>query len=185
MRALPGAALLALAALGCRPAAPGGYTLVFFRRSPVAAVGDRFWAPDPDRSRLVVLDDRLRIVRTVTDPALALPVAATRLGDRVLVTEITGEGVLLDTAGGVVREWESPHRATVYAAGAGRIVAARSPYRVPQFAPEPDTAPLLVALDTLGRPVERVGVVRVPPGAFLTQLVNAGAVAVDDSGAVY
>jgi len=186
MRALPGVALL-VAVLSCRPAAPGGYTLLFFRRSPVAAVADRFWAPDPDRSRLVVLDGRLRLVRTVTDPALALPVAAARLGDRVLVSEATGEGVVLDTAGQLVREWESPHRVAVYAAGAGgrRIVAARSPYRVPQFAPESDTAALLVVLDTLGRPVERLGTVRVPPGAFLTQLVNAGAVAVDDSGAVY
>ena len=185
MRALPGAALLVLAALGCRPATPGGYTLLFFQRAPVAVVGDRFWAPDPDRSRLVVLDDRLRVVRGVTDPALALPVSAARLGDHVLVTEATGEGVVLDTGGRVVREWESPHRAAVYAAGAGRIVAARSPYRVPQFAPEPDTAPLLLVLDTLGRPIERLGVVRVPGSAFLTQLVNAGAVAVDDSGAVY
>ena len=52
--------------------------------------------------------------------------AVAALGDRLLVTERTGEGVVLDTAGHVVREWQSPFVAAVYASGGGTIVAARS-----------------------------------------------------------
>src|SRR2546429_5931521 len=55
----------------------------------------------------------------------------------------TGEGVVVDTMGDgrVVREWESPDVASLYAAGAGRVAATRSPYYVPQLStPEPDSA---------------------------------------------
>src|SRR2546422_290878 len=74
--------------------------------------------------------------------------------------------------------------ASLYAAAGRRAVAARSPYFV-QLGAEPDTAPLVWALDTLGRPVEGIASVRVPPIPLLGQLVNAGAVAVDRAGDVY
>ena len=190
MRRAPavGAALLA-ALSACRSPAPGGLTLLFLGRSPAAARGGSSWAPDPDNSRIVAFDHRLRVVRIVTGPRLSVPVAVAALGADLLVTERTGEGVVLDTAGHPVREWESPNVASLYAATAGtatpRVVAVRSPYYVPQFAAEADTAPLIRVLDTLGRPVEGLATVRVPAAPFLTHLVNAGAVAVGPDGAVY
>jgi len=190
MRRAPavGAALLA-ALSACRSPAPGGLTLLFLGRSPAAALGGSSWAPDPDNSRIVAFDHRLRVVRIVTGPRLSVPVAVAALGADLLVTERTGEGVVLDTAGHPVREWESPNVASLYAATAGtarpRVVAVRSPYYVPQFAAEADTAPLIRVLDTLGRPVEGLATVRVPAAPFLTHLVNAGAVAVGPDGAVY
>src|SRR5881394_4360661 len=63
-----------------------------------------------------------------------------------------------------------------------RLVAVRSPYYVPQFAPEADTAALIRTLDTLGRPVGRLGNAMIPEVPFLADVVNAGAVAVGDDG---
>src|SRR5207245_454220 len=54
-----------------------------------------------------------------------------------------------------------------------------------QLGAEPDTAPLVWGLDTLGRPVEGIASVREPSIPLLGQLVNAGAVAVDPAGDVY
>src|SRR5207247_812695 len=58
------------------------------------------------------------------------------------------------------------------------------PYFV-QLGAEPDTAPLVWGLDTLGRPVGGIATVRTPRIPLLGQLVNAGAVAVDPAGDVY
>ncbi|HEX4573727.1 MAG TPA: TlpA disulfide reductase family protein [Gemmatimonadales bacterium] len=52
-------------------------------------------------------------------------------------------------------------------------------------APEPDTAPLVRVLDTLGRAVEGLATIHPPPVPFLAHLVNAGAVAAGPDGAVY
>jgi thiol-disulfide isomerase/thioredoxin len=188
-RALGAGAALAAALVGCQTPAPpsSGFTLLFLGRSPAAALGDRSWAPDPDKSRLVAFDHKLHVSRELTNPRLATPMAVAPLGPgELLVTERTGEGVVLDTTGRVLREWESPDVASLYAAGGGRIAAARSPYYVPQLAtPEPDTAPLIRLLDTLGRPVGGLATIRRPAVPFLTYLVNAGAVAVGPGGAVY
>jgi len=192
MRLVPGA-VLAAALFGCRPTAfpppPGRFTLLFFGRSPAASLGGLSWAPDPEHGRLVAFDRELRVTRQITHPRLATPVAVTPLGrTELLVTERTGEGVVVDTAGGgrVVREWESPDIASLYAAGAGRVAATRSPYYVPQLgSPEPDTAPLIRMLDTLGRPTGGLATIRRPATPLLDYLVNAGAVAVGPDGAVY
>ncbi len=185
MRSTLGAVLLVAAASACRPA-PSGLTLLFLGRSPAAPAGVLFWAADPEHSRIIALDRELRVVRRVTSPRLAVPMAVAALGqDRLLVTELTGEGIVLDTTGRVVREWDSPHPVALYAAAGDRIVAARSPYRVPQFLPEADSAPLIRVLDSLGRPIEGLATIRVPSPPFLTQLVNAGAIATDREGAVY
>src|SRR2546429_2647296 len=110
----------------------------------------------------------------------------------LLVTERTGEGVVLDTAGRPLREWDSPDVASLYAAAGrgrgreGRVVAVRSPYYVPQLAsPEPDTAPLIRILDTLGRPIAGLATIRRPALPLLGYLVNAGAVAAAADGSVY
>src|SRR3989449_4846408 len=152
---LGGCAVLVAALYGCRPPAPphSGFTLLFLDRSPAASLGGLSWAPDPDHGRLLAFDRELRAPRRIPHPRLATPMAVTPLGrTELLVTERTGEGVVVDTAGGrggrVVREWESPDIASLYAAGGGRVVATRSPYYVPQLgAPEPDTAPLVRILD--------------------------------------
>ncbi|PYP67465.1 MAG: hypothetical protein DMD36_15240 [Gemmatimonadetes bacterium] len=103
MRRAPavGAALLA-ALSACRSPAPGGFTLLFLGRSPAAALGGSSWAPDPDNSRIVAFDHRLRVVRIVTGPRLSVPVAVAPLGADLLVTERTGEGDVLDTATGTI-----------------------------------------------------------------------------------
>ena len=194
-RVLGGSAVLVAALFGCRPTAPppppGGFTLLFLDRSPAASLGGLSWAPDPEHGRLLAFDRELRVTRRISNPRLATPIAVTPLGrTELLVTERTGEGVVVDTAGGrggrVVREWESPDIASLYAAGGGRVVATRSPYYVPQLgAPEPDTAPLVRILDTLGRPTGRLGTIRRPATPLLDYVVNAGAVAVGPDGAVY
>jgi len=187
MRRTLGAALVSAALVACGSPAPSGFTLLFVGRSPAARLGRLSWAPDPERSSVVAWDSRLRVVKRVTSPRLATPMAVTPLGgDRLLVTERTGEGLVFDTAGRAVREWQSPDVASLYAAGGGRIVAVRSPYYVPELsAPEPDTAPLVRLLDTLGRPLAGLATIRVPAVPFLAYLVNAGAVAVGGDGAVY
>jgi len=185
MRRALGAALCVWAASACRPTAPSGLTLLFYNRSPAAALGGRSWAPDPEHARLLGFDDRLRLVKTLTGPALAMPMAVATLGDRLLVSEETGDGVVLDTTGALVREWPSPLPVALYAAAGSRIIAGRSPYRVPPLTPEPSDAPLFRVLDTLGRPVEGLATIHVPATPFLTQITNAGAVAADSAGAVY
>ena len=186
-RALGSGAALAVALLGCRSPARDGYTLLFLGRSPAAALAGISWAPDPDHSRLIGFDGRLRVVRELASPRLATPMAVAPLGAaELLVTERTGDGVVLDTAGRPVREWDSPDVASLYAAAGGRVAATRSPYYVPELAvPEPDTAPLIRMLDTLGRPTAGLATLRRPAIPFLTFLVNAGAVAMEPGGAVY
>src|SRR6266545_3137256 len=114
-------------------------------------------------------------------------VAVAALGGNVLVTEETGEGVVFDTAGHALREWQSPDYASLYAAAGTRIAAVRSPYRVPVLGEgvAADTAPLIRMLDTLGRQVAGLASARVPALPLLTAIVNAGATAVGPDGAVY
>jgi thiol-disulfide isomerase/thioredoxin len=187
-RATGGGAVLLLALIACRPPAPR-FTLLFLGRSPAASLGALSWAPDPEHGRLVAFDGELRLTRQITSPRLATPMAVTPLGGALLlVTERTGEGVVVDTTGRAVREWDSPDVASLYAAGGGRVVATRSPYYVPQLgSPEPDTAPLIWKLDTLGRPTGGLGTIRRAATSLLDYLVNAGAVAVGRApdGAVY
>jgi len=169
-------AIYLLAFTGCR--GDGGETLLFLGRSSGTRVGDVSWAPDAARSRLVAFDRRLRVIRTIADPRLSSPVAVSRFpGGRLLVSERTGEGVVWDTAGQVVREWPSPFPAALHATSDERILASRSPYFV-QFIGEDGSAPLLWMLDTLGRPTHGVGITHVPESRYLTQLVNAGPSAV-------
>src|SRR6266436_3535241 len=189
-RATGGGAALLLAVIACRPPAPR-FTLLFLGRSPAASQSGLSWAPDPEHGRLLAFDGELRVTRRITNPRLATPMAVTPLGGaQLLVTERTGEGVVVDTSGGgrVVREWESPDVASLYAAGGGGrpVVATRSPYYVPQLSTtEPDSAPLIRMLDTLGRPIGGLATIRRPATPLLDYVVNAGALAVGPDGAVY
>src|SRR5881296_2628982 len=188
-RATGGGAALLLAVIACPPRAPR-FTLLFLGRSPAASLGGLSWAPDPEHSRLVAFDHELHATHRISNPRLATPMAVAPLGPAaLLVTERTGEGVVVDTSGGgrVVREWESPDVASLYAAGGGgRVVATRSPYYVPQLStPEPDTAPLIRLLDTLGRPTGGLATIRRPATSLLDYLVNAGALALGADGATY
>lgn len=185
MRRALGAVLFVWTAFACRPTAPSGLTLLFYNRSPAAVLGGRSWAPDPDHARLLAFDERLQLVKTVAGPALAMPMAVAPLGDGLLVSEETGDGVVLDTTGALVREWSSPFAVALYGAAGMRIVAVRSPYRVPPLTSEPADAPLFRVLDTLGRPLEGLAAIHVPATPFLTQVTNAGALAADAGGAVY
>src|SRR5207247_4400027 len=135
-------------------------------------------------TRLVGFDGALHVLRTIADPRLATPMAVAPLHGRLLVTERTGEGVVFDTAGKPVREWDSPFPASLYATGDDRIVASRSPYLV-QFVAEDGSQPLLWLLDTLGRPSHGLGVIHVPESPYLAQLTNAGALAVGQDGSIY
>jgi thiol-disulfide isomerase/thioredoxin len=182
-RTLGTAGCLVAALAACRPAAPSGLTLLFLRRSPTAQLAGLSWAPDPDKSRIVAFDSHLVPVRTLSVTALAAPMAVAPLAGDLLVTEQMGSAVLLDTAGHEVREWESINPASLYASNGRTIVAARSPYYVPEFHPEPVTEPLFRMLDTLGHQVAGLATIR--EGAFLAQVVNAGALAMDSSGAIY
>jgi thiol-disulfide isomerase/thioredoxin len=187
-RRRPGAALLLLAAASaCGRGDPGRLVLLFINRSPSATVGDLSWAPDPEHSRLIAFDGALRPVKTVTGPWLAQPVAVSRFGSRLLVTELTGDAIVVDTAGRPVREWPSVFAVSLFAAGpAGdRVAAVRSPYRVPTLLPEREGAPLLQLLDTFGRPTDGLASIRVPSPPFLAQFVNAGALALAADGGVY
>jgi thiol-disulfide isomerase/thioredoxin len=103
---------------------------------------------------------------------------------RLLITERTGEGVVFDTTGKPVREWESPFPASLYASEGARIIASRSPYFV-QFIAEDGSAPLLWLLDTLGLPHQGLGTIHVPDIPYLAQLVNAGPVALSGGVAYF
>src|SRR3954470_20390712 len=103
--------LVALFGLSCRGTTDtgAGYTLLFLGRSSGARIGRISWAPDAPRSRLIAFDGDLHVVKTVTNPRLSSPVAVSPYpNSQLLVTERTGEGVVFDTAGNPVREWESP-----------------------------------------------------------------------------
>ncbi len=166
--------LVALLSLSCRPAADEGFTLLFLGRSPAARVGRYSWAPDAPHSRLIAFDGDLHVVRTVTDPRISSPVAVAPYPDgRLLITERTGEGVVFDTAGKPVREWESPFPASLYATEGTRILASRSPYFV-QFIAEDGSVPLLWLLDTLGHRRQGLGIAHVPDIRYLAQLENSG-----------
>ncbi|HXH62598.1 MAG TPA: TlpA disulfide reductase family protein [Gemmatimonadales bacterium] len=185
MRFASGVVALAGALFACRPAAPDGGALLFFRRSPAARLDGLSWAPDPDSSRLIAFDRHLAPVRVLASSVIATPMAVTALGAALLVSEEDGSGVLLDTVGHELREWEGPFPASVYAAGGGALYAARSPYRVPTFSSERATAPLVNALDSTGRVTAGLGAIHVPDVTYLITATNAGAIAVDPGGAFY
>jgi thiol-disulfide isomerase/thioredoxin len=180
-------AALALVLVASACARADRLTLLFLGRSPAATVGGLSWAPDPGRSRLVGFDG-LRAVKTLSGSWLSQPVAASPAGHHLVVSELGGDGLLVDPASGrLIREWPSAFAVALYAGtAAGKAIAAsRSPYRVPTLLPEAAGAPLVTLLDTLGRPTEGLAAIQVPDPPHLTQFANAGALALGPDGAVY
>src|SRR3989442_11148283 len=140
MRRALGAALIGAALVACRPTAPSGLPLLFLGSSPAAALDGLSWAPDPDASRIAGFDRDLRVAKRFTSQRLATPLAVATLDRYLVVTERTGEGVVFDTAGRPVREWQGPALASPYAAARRRAAAPRPPHFVKPGA-GPDTPP--------------------------------------------
>ncbi|HEY6809178.1 MAG TPA: TlpA disulfide reductase family protein [Gemmatimonadales bacterium] len=185
MRRASGVVALAWAVFACRPAAPEGSTLLFFRRAPAARLDGLAWAPDPDSSRIIAFDRHLTPVKVLASPVIATPMAVAARGGSLVVSEEDGSGVALDTAGRELREWDGPFPASIYAAAGTTLYAARSPYRVPTFSSELATAPLVSVLDSAGRATAGLGEIHVPALTYMITATNAGALAVDSSGAFY
>src|SRR3989449_7431304 len=142
MRRALGAALTGAALFACRPTAPSGLTLLFLGRAPAAPLDGLSWAPDPDASSIAAFDRDLRVVKRFTNPRLATPLAVATLdGHYLLVTERTGEGVVFDTAGRPVREWQGPAKASPYAAARRGGVAPPLPHFLPLGAGPPTPPP--------------------------------------------
>ena len=176
--------LMGVATLACRPVGDEGFTLLFLGRSSAARIGQISWGADAPRSRLIAFDGDLRVVRTIVNPRISSPVAVSPYpNSQLLITERTGEGVVFDTAGHPIREWESPFPAALYATDDHRVYASRSPFFV-QFVAEDGSAPLIWVLDTLGIQRGGLGTTHIPTVRYLAQLVNAGPVAARD-GVVY
>lgn len=147
-------------------------TLLFMHGSPAAPVAGLSWAPDPDRGRVVGFDGALHPVRIITT-GVAQPVAVSAYCGHLAVSEYTGQGELLDTAGRTLAEWDGPFPFSLYAAGGCRLLASRSPYVVSES--PSDSIPTLVrVLDSAGRGT-----------AGLVAGRHAGALAVDSLGAFY
>jgi thiol-disulfide isomerase/thioredoxin len=186
-----GGAALWLAVSACRPTTPsppsGGFTLLFFGHSPSAALAGRFWVAVPDSNFLVAFDSALHVTRVVSNTRLNTPVAVAPWRGRLLVSELMGDAVVLDTSGRWLRDWEGPFAVSIYAGGGAgdRVVAARSPYQVRPFTPDSFTAPLVRVLDSAGRPIGGLGAIHRPGIQFLIGPTNAGALAADSSGAFY
>src|SRR3989441_8503803 len=128
-----GGGLVAAALLACgRPTPPpSGFTLLFLRRSPAASLGGLSWAPDPDHSRLVAFDGRLRVTRSFTSPRLANPMAVASLGGALLVTERTGEAGVFDTSGPPGGGGGGPQLPPPYAPPRERVGGGRAPRFIP------------------------------------------------------
>jgi thiol-disulfide isomerase/thioredoxin len=187
MRRSLGVALWLAALSACRPAPPRDLTILFFGHSPATSLAGRSWVVIPDSSRLVAFDGALRVARVVTNPRLNTPIAVAAFDGDLLVTEITGAAVVLDTAGALVREWEGPFSSSLYAADGRRVLASRTPYFVQPLAQESSGAPLVWALDSLGRPLMggALGPLHQPGTPFLIGPTNAGALAADSAGGFY
>jgi len=147
-------------------------TLLFIHGSPAAQVAGLSWAPDPDRGRLIGFDGALRPIRIITT-GVAQPVAVSAYCGHLAVSEYTGQGELLDTAGHTLAEWEGPFPFSLYAAGGCQLMASRSPYVVSRS--PSDSIPTLVrVLDSTGHGT-----------AGLVAGRSAGALAVDSQGAFF
>ncbi len=173
-----GAVLLVAAIAACRQPAPRR-TLLFFRSSPVAQLDGLQWAPDPETGRLYALNASLGLVKSLALPSQ--PVAVSSFCGHLVVSDYTGQGSLLDTAGHTLAEWDGPFPASIYSATGCRMLAARSPYLVEPFAP--DSVPTLVReLDSTGHGTAGMGALRAESLAYLTGPANAGALVATPGG---
>lgn len=182
---LGGAGLLVVALAACHQPVPR-YTLLFFRASPVAQLDGLSWAPDILGGRVVGFDGGLRPIRQISE-GLSQPVAvAPSCPDRLIVSEYSGPAVIITPGrtGGGHGEASSPFPAGLFAGAGCTVMQSRSPYLIEPFTP--DSLPGLVfENDDLPHPGVLLGPLHYASVPFLTGPTNAGALAVDPSGAFY
>lgn len=182
MRSAAGAVLLVAALAACQR--PATRTLLFFRSSPVAQLGDLQWAPDVSGNRLVGFDAHLRQKAQITE-GIEQPVAVyASCGMSLLVSDYSGGGVIVSPSTGQHEELHNHFPATVFAGGGCREMQARSPYLIQPFSP--DSADGLV-LDVGSPPHGDLLLGPLHPAAlpFLIDAENAGALALDSTGVFY
>lgn len=176
--------LLVTALTSCRPAAPG-FTLLFFRGSSATRAGDLAWAPDLPDGKVLAFDQQLHITRVVTS-GVAQPVAVALPCGRVpIVSEYTGSAARFDSSWGSPTEFKTHFPASVFASAGCRWIEARSPYLI-----EPDatdtTRALVVAYDIAADGgFRQLGPLHQTTSPSQVGPQNAGAVALDSTGAFY
>lgn len=179
---LTGTVLLVAALAACQR--PATRTLLFFRSSPVAQLGDLQWAPDVSGNRLVGFDAHLRQKAQITE-GIEQPVAVyASCGMALLVSDYSGGGVIVSPSTGQHDELHNYFPATVFAGGGCREMQARSPYLIQPFSP--DSADGLV-LDVGSPPHGDLlrGPLHPATLPFLIDAENAGALALDSTGVFY
>jgi thiol-disulfide isomerase/thioredoxin/sugar lactone lactonase YvrE len=169
-------------------------SLLFYRGRGVARDGQNAaYVADADGSRVLVIDDRLRVTRTVGGPnpeqgplGLPLSVAPTSEG-AVFVVDVEHPAGLLyfDESGSYVGAAEPPvMNGNVRADSDGYLWAARSPY-ILGFEPTDAEQPLLYRFDPLAG--EGVGIAAIEASAapMWNRLANAGSIAIGPEGRAY
>ncbi|HEU5467608.1 MAG TPA: TlpA disulfide reductase family protein, partial [Gemmatimonadales bacterium] len=182
---LTGAVLLVAALAACRQPAPAGFTLLFFRSSSTAQVGSLSWAPDLPGGRLVAFDEQLHVTRVVT-AGIDQPVAvAVPCGHVPIVSDYSGQVTSFDTAWKTPSEFETHFPASIFASAGCRWIEGRSPYLIEPFSTD-TTKGLVVTHDVLeDGGLSQVGALHPAALPFLVGPENAGALALDSTGAFY
>jgi thiol-disulfide isomerase/thioredoxin/sugar lactone lactonase YvrE len=169
-------------------------SLLFYRGRGVARDGKgAAYLADATGSRVLVLDEDLRVARTIGGPTpeqgpvgLPLSVAPTPEGALFVVDVEHPAGLLyFDESGAFVGAADPPVvNGNVRAGSDGSVWAVRSPY-ILGFEPTEPTEPLLYRFDPLAG--EGVGIASIEPVAapLWNRLANAGSIAVDPSGRAY
>lgn len=169
-------------------------SLLFYRGRGVARdARNAAYVSDAEGSRVLVIDDRLRVTRTVGGPnpeggplGLPLSVAPTAEG-AVFVVDVEHSAGLLyfDEDGSYVGAAEAPViNGNVRADPDGYVWAARSPY-ILGFEPTVADEPLLYRFDPMAG--EGVGIATIEPSEVPTwnRLANAGSIAIGPEGHAY
>lgn len=169
-------------------------SLLFYRGRGVARdARNAAYVADANGSRVLVIDDRLRVSRVVGGPnpeqgplGLPLSVAPTPEG-AVFVVDVEHPAGLLyfDKSGAYVGAAEPPVvNGNVRTDSDGYLWAARSPY-ILGFEPTDTEQPLLYRFDPLAG--EGVGIAAIEPAAvpMWNRLANAGSIAIGPDGRAY
>src|SRR6185437_1957203 len=182
---LTGAVLLVAALAACRQPAPASFTLLFFRASSTTQVGPLSWAPDLPGGRVVAFDKQLHVSRVVT-AGIDQPVAvAVPCGHIPIVSDYSGQVTGFDTAWTTPEEFETHFPASIFASAGCRWIEGRSPYLIEPFST--DTTKGLVVTYDVGEDggLSQVGALHPAALPFLVGPENAGALALDSTGAFY
>ncbi len=169
-------------------------SLLFYRGRGVARDGNgAAYVSDAGGSRVLVIDDRLLVTRTVGGPTpeggpLGLPLSVAPTADGALfVVDVEHPAGLLyfDEDGSYVGAAEPPvMNGNVRADPQGYLWAARSPY-ILGFEPTDAEQPLLYRFDPIAG--EGVGIAAIEPAEapIWNRLANAGSIAIGPEGQAY